>query len=50
MSRVVNPSEEVAATADPVPEEYPPFEVGFDICGTSEEPDFPANQGKPRSI
>ena len=48
LSRVVNPSEEV--TADPVPEEQPPVEVGFDICGSSEEPDFSANQGKPQSI
>ena len=23
-------------------------EVGFDICGTSPEPDFSVNQGKPR--
>ena len=50
LSRVVNPSEEVVATADPVPEEYPPVEVGFDICGSSEEPDFSANQCKPWSI
>ena len=26
----------------------PPVEVGFDICGTSPEPDFSMNQGKPR--
>ena len=50
MSRVVNPSEEVAATADPVPEEYPPIEIGFDIYGSSEDPDISVNQGKPRSI
>ena len=25
-----------------------PIEVGFDICGTSLEPDFSDNQGKPR--
>jgi hypothetical protein len=32
-----------------VPEEgNPPMEVGFDICGTSEEPDTLADQGKPR--
>ena len=24
------------------------IEVGFDICGTSLEPDFSINQGKPR--
>jgi hypothetical protein len=24
------------------------MEVGFDICGTSEEPDTLADQGKPR--
>jgi hypothetical protein len=23
-------------------------EVGFDICGTDPEPEFPADQGKPR--
>ena len=50
LSCVVNLSEEVVATTDPVSEECPPFEVGFDICGSSEEPDFSANQGKPRSI
>ena len=26
----------------------PPVEVGFDICGTSPEPDFFDNRGKPR--
>ena len=26
----------------------PSVEVGFDICGTSSEPDFSDNQGKPR--
>ena len=46
LSRVVYPSEDVVATADPVPEECPPFEVGFDIYGSSKEADFSANQGK----
>ena len=47
--RVVNESEEV--TVDQVPErEHPPVEVGFDICGSSEEPNIFTNQGKPRSI
>jgi len=46
LSRVVNPSEEVVATADPVSEEYPPIEVGFDICGSSVDPDISVNQGK----
>ena len=50
LSRVVNPSEEVVATADPVSEEYPPIEVGFDICGSSVDPDISVNQGKLRSI
>jgi len=50
LSRVVYPSEDVVATTDPVPEECPPFEVGFDIYGSSKEADFSANQGKPRSI
>ena len=43
LSRVVYPSEDVVATTDPVSEECPPFEVGFDICGSSEEPNFSAN-------
>jgi hypothetical protein len=31
------------------PEEGNPLvEVGFDICGTSEEPNYPVNQGKPQ--
>ena len=50
LSRVVNLSEEVVATTDPVSEECPPFEVGFDICGPSEESDNPNTEGKPRSI
>jgi hypothetical protein len=37
------------AEAEPVPEEAPTsVEVGFDICGTDPEPEFPADQGKPR--
>jgi hypothetical protein len=36
---------------NPVPEEENPLvEVGFDICGSSEEPNFSTNQGKPQSI
>jgi hypothetical protein len=31
-------------------EEYPPEEVGFYICGSSEDPNSLANQGKPRSM
>ena len=31
-----------------VEEVNPSVEVGFDICGTTPEPDFSANQGKPR--
>ena len=47
--RVLNEGEEV--TVDQVPEEeHPPVEVGFDICGSSEEPNIFTNQGKPRSI
>ena len=50
LSRVVNPSEELVATTGPVPEEYPPIEIGFDIYGSSEDPDISVNQGKLRSI
>ena len=43
---VVNKSENVVV--NPVVEEVnPPIEVGFDICGTSPEPDYSDNQGKP---
>ena len=36
-------------TAEPVSEDVDPAGVsGFDICGTSEEHDIPATQGKPR--
>ena len=46
---VVTESEEV--TVNQVPEkENPPVEVGFDICGSSEEPNTSTNQGKHRSI
>ena len=31
-----------------VEEVNPSVEVGFDICGTSPEPDFSVNQGKAR--
>ena len=47
--RVVNESEKVRV--DQVPErEHPPVEVGFDICGSLEEPNIFTNQGKPWSI
>jgi hypothetical protein len=37
------------AEAEPIPEEaLTSVEVGFDICGTDPEPEFPADQGKPR--
>jgi hypothetical protein len=43
----VTETEEV--NVEQAPEEgNPPVEVGFDICGTSEEPNYPVNQGKPR--
>ena len=49
LSRVVTEGEEV--TVDQVPkEENPPVEVGFDICGSSGEPNTSTNQGKPWSI
>ena len=44
---VVNESEKVVVN-QVVEGVYPPVEVGFDICGTSPEPDFSDNQGKPR--
>ena len=31
-----------------VEEVNPPVEVGFDICGTTPEPNFFVNEGKPR--
>ena len=45
--RVVNESENVVVN-QVVGKVTPPVEVGFDICGTSPEPDFFDNQGKPR--
>ena len=45
--RVVNESENVVVN-QVVEEVNPPVEVGFDICGTSPEPNYSVNQGKPR--
>ena len=45
--RVVNESENLVVN-QVVEEVNPPVEVGFDICGTSLEPDYSINQGKPR--
>jgi hypothetical protein len=46
-SRVVFKSEVIFG--DQVVEEVVPLvEVGVDICGTSPEPDYPVDQGKPR--
>jgi hypothetical protein len=46
LSCVVTESLEVVV--DQAPEEvHPPVEVGFDICGSSEELDYLANVGKP---
>ena len=45
--RVVNESENLVVN-HVVEEVNPTGEVGFDICGTSPEPDFSDNQGKPR--
>ena len=45
--RVVNKSENVVVNQI-VEEVNPTVEPGFDICGTSPEPDFSDNQGKPR--
>ena len=44
---VVNEGEHVVVN-QVVEEVNPPVEVGFDICGTTAEPDFSVNQGKPR--
>ena len=44
--RVVNEGEHVVVN-QVVEEVNPSVEVGFDICGTSLEPDFSDNQGKP---
>ena len=47
--RVVNESEHVVVNQ--VEEEVnPPIEIGFDICGTTPEPNFSDNQGKPGCI
>ena len=48
LPRVVNESENVVVN-QVVEEVNPTVEVGFDICGTSPEPDFYDNQGKPRT-
>ena len=45
--RVVNESKNVVVN-QVVEEVNPSIEVGFDICGTSPEPDFSVDQGKPR--
>ena len=45
--RVVNESENVVVN-QVVEEVNLPIEVGFDICGTSPEPDYSNNQGKPQ--
>ena len=47
LPRVVNESENVVVN-QVVEEVNPSVEVGFDICGTSPEPDYSDNQGKPR--
>ena len=47
LPRVVNVSENVVVN-QVVEEVNPSVEVGFDNCGTSPEPDFSDNQGKPR--
>ena len=46
LQRVVNESENVVVN-QVVEEVKPPVEAGFDICGTSLEPDYSNNQGKP---
>ena len=45
--RIVNKSENVVVN-QVVEEVNPPVEVGFEICGTTPEPDYFDNQGKPR--
>ena len=45
--RVVNEGEHVVVN-QVVEEVNPSVEVGSDICGTTSEPDFSANQGKLR--
>ena len=44
---VVNEGDHVVVN-QVVEEVNPSVEVGFDNCGTSTEPDFSVNQGKPR--
>ena len=44
---IVNESEHVVVN-QVVEEVNPSVEVGFDIGGTTPEPDFSVNQGKPR--
>ena len=44
--RVVNESEHVVVN-QVVEEVNPSVEIGFDISGTTPEPDFSNNQGKP---
>ena len=45
--RVVNEGEHVVVN-QVVEEVNPPVEVGFDNCGTTLEPNFSVNEGKPR--
>ena len=45
--RVVNEGEHVVVN-QVVEEVNPSVEVGFDNCGTTLEPDFSVNEGKPR--
>ena len=47
LPRAVNESENVVVN-QVVEEVNPSVEVRFDICGTTPEPDFSGNQGKPR--
>jgi hypothetical protein len=49
LSRVVTESE-VVTVDQALEEENPTVEVGFDICGSSGEPNTSPNQGKPWSI
>ena len=44
---VVNEGEHVVVN-QAVEEVGPPVEVGLDNCGTTQEPDFSVNEGKPR--
>ena len=45
--RVVNEGEHVVVN-QVVEEVNPPVEVGFDNCGTTPDPNFSFNEGKPR--